>query len=77
MIIYAPKAVDDALRNPVLEHNPQTGEMEQVFPCKCGETHRGPYAIYDFGHHNCEHKGYPPSDLGDGDRMCVECGAML
>jgi hypothetical protein len=28
---------------------------EQVFPCPCGETHRGPYAIYDYGHHTCPH----------------------
>ena len=28
---------------------------EQVYPCRCGETHRGPYALYDYGHHTCFH----------------------
>ena len=28
---------------------------EQVWPCRCGETHRGDYAAYDWIHHNCEH----------------------
>jgi len=26
-----------------------------VYPCRCGETHRGEYAAYDFGHHECLH----------------------
>ena len=28
----------------------------QVYPCRCGETHRGEYAAYDFGHHACLHE---------------------
>lgn len=50
---------------------------EQVFPCRCGKTHRGDYAAYDYGHHNCFHdaplremdKGHP--ELGF---LCPECG---
>ncbi len=29
---------------------------ERVFPCRCGKTHRGDYASYDYGHHNCLHE---------------------
>ncbi len=28
---------------------------QREYPCRCGETHRGPYAAYDYGHHNCFH----------------------
>jgi hypothetical protein len=28
---------------------------EEVWPCRCGETHRGDYGFYDFIHHNCDH----------------------
>jgi predicted RNA-binding Zn-ribbon protein involved in translation (DUF1610 family) len=28
---------------------------DRIYPCRCGETHRGPYAAYDYGHHNCLH----------------------
>ena len=31
-------------------------EGEQEYPCRCGKTHRGDYAVYDFGHHNCLHE---------------------
>lgn len=27
----------------------------QVYPCRCGETHRGEYAAYVFDHHECFH----------------------
>ena len=29
---------------------------EQVYPCRCQETHRGDYAVYDYAHHNCFHE---------------------
>jgi len=32
-------------------------EEQEVFPCRCGETHRGDYAFYDSGHHECFHDG--------------------
>lgn len=51
-------------------------EGEQVYPCRCGTTHRGPYAIYDYGHHNCFHDD--PLHLIDeeipGYFMCPGCG---
>lgn len=43
---------------------------ERVYPCRCGRTHRGPYATYDYGHHNCYHPG-PLLDLGS------KCGGEL
>jgi hypothetical protein len=50
---------------------------EQIYPCRCGETHTGPYAVYDYGHHNCFHKGpliaIDPEDL-PGVVMCSQCG---
>lgn len=48
---------------------------EQVYPCRCGVTHRGPYAAYDYGHHECFHDtplirmGAEPDHL-----MCPSCG---
>ena len=36
---------------------------EEVFPCRCGDTHRGPWAIYDYLHHNCYHEE-PLVDIG-------------
>ena len=51
-----------------------------VYPCWCGETHRGDYALEAFHHHNCTH----PGDLlqignreGDGliQLTCTICGA--
>lgn len=49
---------------------------EQIYPCRCGETHRGPYAAYDYGHHNCFHRA-ALSRLGADDLMCPECGEMF
>lgn len=49
---------------------------EQVYPCRCGETHRGPYAVYDFGHHNCFHDE-PLQQLMTDDPdwlICPMCG---
>lgn len=45
---------------------------EQVFPCRCGETHRGDYAIYEFGHHNCFHEA--PLYHNEDGYVCPECG---
>lgn len=49
---------------------------EQVYPCRCGVTHSGPYAIYEYGHHNCFHNS--PLSLVDEDvpgyLMCPDCG---
>ena len=48
------------------------GQYEEVYPCPCGETHRGPYAIYDYGHHTCAHG---PLWLADEGALCSQCGA--
>ena len=48
-------------------------EGNQVYPCRCGETHVGEWAIFQFGHHNCLHGEWlliPPSQL-----VCRACGA--
>ena len=29
---------------------------QEVYPCQCGETHRGDYAFYDWSHHTCRHE---------------------
>lgn len=51
---------------------------EQVFPCRCGVTHRGEYAAYDYGHHNCFHDApllfIESADPNEGDAMCPQCG---
>ena len=46
----------------------------EVFPCHCGETHRGDYAQEDWNHHNCEHG--PMSQI-EGSVVCLACGAMF
>ena len=45
---------------------------EQVYPCWCGETHRGPYGLYDFGHHNCFHN--EPLIQDEYGLICPQCG---
>lgn len=49
---------------------------EQVYPCRCGETHRGPYAAYDYGHHNCFHEDGLIRLMDDAPNylMCPSCG---
>lgn len=51
---------------------------EQAYPCRCGETHRGEYAAYDYGHHNCFHDAIllfvESDDPDEGDVMCPLCG---
>ena len=42
----------------MVEHQtPILEDAEAVYPCRCGETHQGPYAIHDYMHHNCLHPG--------------------
>lgn len=47
---------------------------EQVFPCRCGETHRGDDAQENWNRHNCEHG--PMSQVRD-QMMCLSCRAMF
>ena len=45
----------------------------EVFPCRCGATHKGNYAAYDYGHHDCLHE----TDLVEIDKgylLCPDCG---
>jgi len=53
---------------------------EEVYPCPCGETHRGPYASYDYGHHTCRHGDelWPMDDEGQGvEVLCSQCGGFV
>ena len=56
-----------------LEH--ANGVTVQVFPCRCGETHRGEYAAEDYAHHNCFHG--PLMVRLDNQAICVLCGAVF
>jgi len=50
------------------------GGEERVYPCSCGETHRGDYAAEDYNHHSCLHD----CDLwgiGKYQVVCSQCGA--
>ena len=50
-----------------------------VYPCRCGVTHRGDYALTDFLHHECLHEEplLHIADLPDGtiQMCCPVCGA--
>lgn len=52
---------------------------ERVYPCRCGQTHRGNYALKDWLHHNCFHDGPLWELLPDdsGHFICSECGKSL
>lgn len=51
---------------------------ERVYPCRCGETHQGEWAMYVYYHHNCLHE----EDLvslgtvvpGEIQAICPSCG---
>ena len=51
-----------------------TEDGQQVYPCRCGKTHRGVYALYDYMHHECYHTEYPLVWLDD-DRDTLLCGS--
>ena len=47
---------------------------EEIHSCRCGQTHRGEYAVYKFGHHNCLH-GYPLAVYREAAMaLCPGCG---
>lgn len=46
---------------------------EQVYPCRCGDTHRGPYAAYDAAQHECLHDA-DLHELAPDHLMCPDCG---
>ena len=61
----------------MLEGNLDSGTLERVYPCRCGETHTGEYAIYDWGHHNCFHDS-PLVVIDAPDYlMCPDCGKVF
>lgn len=47
------------------------------YPCRCGETHKGDYALYGWAHHNCFHNDplheIDPENV-PGYLMCPACG---
>ncbi len=48
-----------------------------VYPCRCGETHRGDYGFYDYAMHECLHEDeLYLSYEGDAEVlvMCPQCG---
>jgi hypothetical protein len=45
-----------------------------TIPCRCGVDHAGPYAEYDYAHHNCFHAEALVWDLDTGTVMCPLCG---
>ena len=50
---------------------------KQVYPCRCGETHRGDYGAYDYYHHNCFHEGRLWGSLVEENviqAICPDCG---
>ena len=60
--------------------NALTMEFEngkRVFPCRCGKIHRGEYACYDYGHHNCFHETELlglPAGKNKIQAICPDCG---
>jgi hypothetical protein len=53
---------------------------ERVYPCRCGQTHRGPQAWADYGHHNCFHDSPLVSMhaidpvMDENHYLCPDCG---
>ena len=55
----------------VLENN------ERVYPCRCGQVHRGDYAAEDYNHHNCLHEATLiglPAGKNKIQAICPDCG---
>jgi len=50
-------------------------DWKEVYPCICGETHRGDYALYDYMHCNCPHND--GLFLIGGQALCVMCGKVF
>lgn len=49
------------------------------YPCRCGKTHQGPYAMSDYMHHNCLHPGplvflMKEVEPDANDVYCPSCG---
>lgn len=48
---------------------------EEVYPCRCGEIHRGDYAIEDCNHHECFHR--EPLIKIEEQLICPVCGEVF
>lgn len=52
--------------------------LKRVYPCRCGDTHRGEWAAETWNHHNCYHR--EPlvrfEDVQDW-YICGECGEVF
>lgn len=48
-------------------------------PCRCGDVHRGSWAINDWMHHNCNHDTVWHFDPGTIHELslCAWCGATI
>lgn len=54
------------------------GSLIQVYPCRCGRTHRGrtthgEYAYEDWMHHTCYHRSHL-AQIHRNQAICMECG---
>ena len=55
---------------------------QQVYPCRCGEIHRGDYACEQWNHHECFHRS-PLVDISAPDLplrsylICMDCGEVF
>jgi hypothetical protein len=49
---------------------------EQVWPCRCGETHRGTYGQEDWNHHNCLHDATLIQLSETRSVLCPSCGRL-
>lgn len=50
---------------------------EWAYPCRCGVVHAGPYAMYDYGHHNCYHDSELVFLEAPDYLMCPDCGKVF
>lgn len=53
------------------------GKVQQVYPCRCGETHLGEYAAETWAHHNCFHDAELLVDACDDQAICSLCGEVF
>lgn len=65
-----------------VEWTPEKVTIEKVYPCRCGVTHSGDYAIETFNHHNCFHGPFwkmdkTPSPDGTEQIICSGCGEIF
>lgn len=58
-----------------LQYTIHVEDGEVVYPCRCGVTHRGPYAFYNYGHHTCFHDAPLVRIAPEEDPDYLMCGA--